>query len=53
MAIIFQAVVFFTGTLYIAMAAHALYDVIAGFAYLRLYKQTAPQVGAAAPASVV
>jgi membrane protease YdiL (CAAX protease family) len=44
MAIIFQGIVLFTGTLYIAMAAHALYDIIAGFAYLRLYKQTAPQV---------
>jgi membrane protease YdiL (CAAX protease family) len=53
MAIIFQGIVLFTGTLYIAMAAHALYDIVAGFAYLRLYKQTAPQVSAAAPASVV
>jgi membrane protease YdiL (CAAX protease family) len=53
MAIIFQGIVLFTGTLYVAMAAHALYDVIAGFAYLRLYKQTTSQVSAAAPASVV
>jgi membrane protease YdiL (CAAX protease family) len=53
MSVIFQALVWFTGTLYIAMAAHAIYDVIAGFTYLRLYKQTAPQVNAAAPASVV
>jgi membrane protease YdiL (CAAX protease family) len=53
MSVIFQWFVFFSGTLYLAMAVHALYDVIAGFAYLRLYKQTAPQVTAAAPASVV
>lgn len=53
MAIIFQAIVLFTGTLYVAMAAHTLYDIIAGFAYLRLYKQTAPQVSAAASMSVV
>ncbi len=53
MAIIFQGIVLFTGTLYIAMAAHALYDIIAGFAYLRLYKQTAPQVSAAAPAGIM
>jgi membrane protease YdiL (CAAX protease family) len=53
MSVIFQALVWFTGTLYIAMAAHAIYDVIAGFTYLRLYKQTGPQVNAVAPASVV
>jgi membrane protease YdiL (CAAX protease family) len=53
MSIIFQGVVLFTGTLYVAMAAHALYDIIAGFAYVSLYKQTTPQVSAAAPASVV
>jgi membrane protease YdiL (CAAX protease family) len=53
MSVIFQGLVWFTGTLYVAMAAHALYDIIAGFAYLRLYKQTTPQVTAAAPASVV
>jgi membrane protease YdiL (CAAX protease family) len=53
MSIIFQAVVLFTGTLYVAMAAHALYDIVAGFAYVRLYKQTALQASAAAPARVV
>jgi membrane protease YdiL (CAAX protease family) len=53
MAIIFQGIVLFTGTLYIAMAAHALYDIVAGCAYLRLYKQTAPQANAAAPAGIV
>jgi membrane protease YdiL (CAAX protease family) len=53
MSVIVQGLVWFTGTLYVAMAAHALYDIIAGFAYLRLYKQTAPQVSAAAPTSVV
>jgi membrane protease YdiL (CAAX protease family) len=53
MAIIFQGIVLFTGTLYIAMAAHALYDITAGIAYLRLYKQAAPQVSASAPARVV
>jgi membrane protease YdiL (CAAX protease family) len=53
MSIIFQGVVLFTGTLYVAMAVHALYDILAGFAYLRLYKQTAPQVSSAAPASLM
>jgi membrane protease YdiL (CAAX protease family) len=53
MSIIFQGLVWYTGTLYVAMVVHAVYDVIAGFAYLRLYKQTAPQVSSAAPASVV
>ncbi len=53
MSVIFQGLVWYTGTLYVAMAVHAIYDVIAGFAYLRLYKQTAPQVSSAAPASVV
>jgi membrane protease YdiL (CAAX protease family) len=53
MAIIFQGIVLFTGTLYIAMAAHALYDIVAGCGYLRLYKQTAPQASAAAPVGVV
>jgi membrane protease YdiL (CAAX protease family) len=53
MSVIFQGLVWYTGTLYIAMATHAVYNVIAGFAYLRLYKQTAPQVSSATPASVV
>lgn len=53
MSVIFQGLVWFTGTLYVAMAAHALYDIAASFVYLRLYKQTAPQVSAAASASVV
>lgn len=53
MSVIFQGLVWYTGTLYVAMVVHAVYDIIAGFAYLRLYKQTAPQVSSAAPASVV
>jgi membrane protease YdiL (CAAX protease family) len=52
-SVAFQGLVWFTGTLYVAMAVHALYDIIAGFAYMRLYKLTVPQVNAAAPASVV
>jgi len=53
MSIVFQGVVLFTGTLYVAMAVHALYDIIAGFAYLRLYKQTLPQVSTSAATGVV
>jgi membrane protease YdiL (CAAX protease family) len=53
MSVVFQWLVRYTGTLYVAMVIHAVYDVIAGFAYLRLYKQTASQVNSAAAASVV
>jgi hypothetical protein len=37
----------------VAMVIHAIYDVIAGYAYLRLYKQTEPEVNAAAHATVM
>jgi membrane protease YdiL (CAAX protease family) len=53
MSVIFQGLVWYTGTLYVAMVVHAIYDVIAGFAYLRLYKLTAPEVSTAAAPSVV
>jgi membrane protease YdiL (CAAX protease family) len=53
MSVIFQGLVWYSDTLYVAMVVHAIYDITAGFAYLRLYKQTAPQVSSAALASVV
>lgn len=53
MSVIFQGLVWYTGTLFVAMAVHAIYDLIAGFAYLRLYKLTAAEVNAAAPPGVV
>jgi membrane protease YdiL (CAAX protease family) len=53
MSVVLQGLVRFTGTLYIAMAVHALYDIIAGFTYLRFYKSTAPEVSAAPSASVM
>jgi membrane protease YdiL (CAAX protease family) len=53
MSVVVQGLVWYTGTLYVAMVAHAIYDAIAGFAYLHLYKQTAPEVSAAASANVV
>jgi membrane protease YdiL (CAAX protease family) len=52
-AIAFHGIVRFTGTLYVAMVVHAIYDIIAGFAYLNLYKQTTPEAAAPAPAGVV
>jgi membrane protease YdiL (CAAX protease family) len=53
MSIVFQGLVWYTGTLYVAMVVHAIYDIIAGFAYLRLYKLTAPQLSSVAPLNVV
>jgi len=53
MSLIFQSLVWYTGTLYVAMVVHAIYDAIAGFAYARFYKRTAPEVNTAASASVV
>jgi membrane protease YdiL (CAAX protease family) len=52
-ALVFQGLVRFTGTLYIAMAVHASYDIIAGFAYLHLYKKTTPEAVGATAASVM
>jgi len=46
-SVVFQWFVRFSGTLYLAMVVHAVYDIIAGLAYLRLYKQTAPEVSTA------
>ena len=43
-SIAFQGLVWFTGTLYVAMAVHAIYDFVAGFAYATLYKKTATRV---------
>jgi membrane protease YdiL (CAAX protease family) len=53
MSVIFQWLVRFSGTLYVAIVVHAVYDMIAGYCYMRLYKQTAPQVSATAATSVV
>jgi membrane protease YdiL (CAAX protease family) len=53
MSIIFQGLVWVTGTLYVAMVVHASYDIIAGFAYLHLWKKTAPGVSGAAAAGVM
>lgn len=38
----FQGMVYVNGTLYVAMAVHAIYDFIAGVAYMRLWKQVGP-----------
>lgn len=40
-SIVLQGLVRATGTLYVAMAVHAIYDFVAGFAYATLYKKTA------------
>jgi hypothetical protein len=53
MSIIFQGLVWFTGTLYVGMVVHACYDIIAGVAYLYLWKKTAPQADIAAPTGVI
>ncbi|HET9401579.1 MAG TPA: CPBP family intramembrane glutamic endopeptidase [Candidatus Acidoferrales bacterium] len=47
-AVAFQGLVWATGTLYVAMAVHAIYDFVAGFAYAILYKKSAiePMAGA-------
>jgi membrane protease YdiL (CAAX protease family) len=47
-SVAFQGLVWATGTLYVAMAVHAVYDFIAGFAYATLYKKTAPRVAPSA-----
>jgi membrane protease YdiL (CAAX protease family) len=41
MSVIFQGLVYFTGTLYIAMAVHAIYDFIAGAMYLYFWNHGA------------
>ena len=43
MSIIFHGLVRYTGSLYIAMAVHAIYDAIAGLAYLSFYKENPAQ----------
>jgi membrane protease YdiL (CAAX protease family) len=53
MSVIFQGLVWYTGTLYVAIAVHAIYDIIAGFVYLWLYQKTASEVSATATASVM
>ena len=47
-AVAFQGLVWATGTLYVAMAVHAIYDFIAGLAYASLYRKiiTQPVAGA-------
>ena len=48
LAVVFHALVRLTGTLYLAMALHILYDFIAGVIYLELGKRMpAPRDGAA------
>lgn len=51
MSVIFHCLVRYTGSLYVAMAVHATYDAIAGFAYLRFYKQLPAQAAVPAAAS--
>lgn len=49
----FQAIALWTGTLYVSMLAHVVYDVIAGFTYSRLAREMGyrpPGVAGAAPA---
>ena len=47
-SIAFQGLVWASGTLYIAMAVHAIYDFVAGFAYATLYKKTAARAAPSA-----
>jgi len=47
-SIVFQGLVWATGTLYVAMAVHAIYDFVAGFAYAALYKKTATRAAPSA-----
>ncbi len=53
MAIVFHGLVRYTGSLYIAMAVHALYDAIAGVAYLRFFRQLPPQASPPATAGLM
>jgi len=53
MSLVFQWFVRFSGTLYLAMVVHAVYDIIAGYCYMRLYEQTAPELNSVPSASVV
>jgi membrane protease YdiL (CAAX protease family) len=39
MALVFHGLVLFTGSLYIAMAVHFLYDAIAGYSYAKMARQ--------------
>jgi membrane protease YdiL (CAAX protease family) len=43
MSLIFQALVLYTGTLYVAMAVHAVYDFIAGAMYLYFWNHGAKE----------
>ncbi len=43
MSVIFQGLVYFTGTLYVAMVVHAVYDFIAGAAYLYFWNHGAKE----------
>ena len=47
MAMAFQGLVWATGTLYVAMAVHAIYDFVAGLAYASFYRGSAPEPAAA------
>jgi membrane protease YdiL (CAAX protease family) len=50
-AMIFQGLVYLTGTLYVAMVVHAVFDFIAGSAYLYFWHHGAKERMPAAPAS--
>jgi membrane protease YdiL (CAAX protease family) len=43
MSVVIQGLVYFTGTLYVAMAVHAVYDFIAGTTYLYLWNHGAKE----------
>ncbi|HUK29636.1 MAG TPA: CPBP family intramembrane glutamic endopeptidase [Candidatus Acidoferrum sp.] len=51
MSVIFQGLVYLTGTLYVAMAVHATYDFIAGVMYLYFWNHGAKEKFAAATAA--
>lgn len=53
MSIVFQGLVRFTGSLYVAMAVHAIYDMIAGLAYLSFYKRFSGEAAPPATASLM
>jgi membrane protease YdiL (CAAX protease family) len=48
MSLIFQGLVRMTGSLYVAMAVHAMYDAIAGLMYVRFYRLGVPSSAASA-----
>ena len=52
-AIVFQALAFWTGALYVSMLAHFVYDVVAGFSYGRLVRELGyrADIAPAAPAA--